>query len=453
MKFGTTQTSRIDSGSNRNNASRKLGSSFQNAHSTLAKISRRRISAACARVGALESGFTVEPCATINSVPFGLRSTLTILPQRTRRAQRSGSPNSLRDLWASVVNLWFVKFRTYKNTDLRVSEVGFGLWTISTGWWGNFTEGEAIALMHKAFDLGITLFDAADTYGNGLSEELIAKAFPNQRDEIVIATKVGYDFVHHGEARGRGQREIPQDSSPEAITRATEAALKRLKTDRIDLLQLHNIRMEQVSDDALWKTLEKLKAEGKVRYYGIALGPAIGWLYEGVNSICERDLTSVQHIYNMLEQHPWRAFHDAATDAGKNTMFLIRVTHSSGMLEGKYTSETKFPPTDHRSHRPRSWLLNGVKKVDQLRLLENAERTLGQAALQWLLADDRVASTLPNIYNEEQLVEFAKAPDTAPLTSDDMVKIEELYSANFGLEEEPPKFKGTMELPKETAAV
>jgi aryl-alcohol dehydrogenase-like predicted oxidoreductase len=352
-----------------------------------------------------------------------------------------------------VVNLWFVKFRTYKNTDLRVSEVGFGLWTISTGWWGNFTEGEAIALMHKAFDLGITLFDAADTYGNGLSEELIAKAFPNQRDEIVIATKVGYDFVHHGEARGRGQREIPQDFSPEAITRATDAALKRLKTDRIDLLQLHNIRMEQVYDDALWKTLEKLKSEGKIRYYGIALGPAIGWLYEAVNCIRERELTSVQHIYNMLEQHPGLAFHDLATEAGKDTMFLIRVTHSSGMLEGKYTSETKFPPTDHRSHRPRSWLLNGVKKVEQLRLLENAERTLGQAALQWLLADDRVASTLPNIYNEEQLVEFAKAPDTAPLTSDDMAKIEELYSANFGLEEEPPKFKGTMELPKETAAV
>jgi aryl-alcohol dehydrogenase-like predicted oxidoreductase len=346
-----------------------------------------------------------------------------------------------------------MRFRTYRNTDLKVSEVGFGLWTISTGWWGNFTEGEAIALMHQAFDLGVTLFDAADTYGNGLSEELITKAFPNQRDEIVIATKVGYDFVHYGEARGRGQREIPQDFSPEAITRATDAALKRLKTDGIDLLQLHNIRMEQVHDDVLWKTLEKLKSEGKVRYYGIALGPAIGWLYEGVNSICERELTSVQHIYNMLEQHPGRAFHDAATEAGKDTMFLIRVTHSSGMLEGKYTADTKFPPNDHRSHRPRSWLLNGVKKVEQLRFLENSERTLGQAALQWLLADDRVASTLPNIYNEEQLVEFAKAPDTAPLTSDEIAKIEDLYSGNFGIEEEPPKFKGTMELSKETATV
>src|SRR5437667_2614876 len=157
--------------------------------------------------------------------------------------------------------------------------------------------------------------------------------------------------------------------------------------------------MEQVYDDALWKTLDKLKSEGKVRYYGIALGPAIGWLYEGVNSIRERDLTSVQHIYNMLEQHPGRAFHDAATDAGKDTMFLIRVTHSSGMLEGKYTAETTFPPTDHRSHRPRSWLLNGIKKVEQLRCLENSERTLRQARLLWFVADNRHRSTLPNTAN------------------------------------------------------
>src|ERR1700719_3569315 len=154
----------------------------------------------------------------------------------------------------------------------------------------------------------------------------------------------------------------------------------------------------------------------------------------------------------MLEQHPGRAMHDAATEAGKDTMFLVRVTHSSGMLEGKYTAETTFPPTDHRSHRPRSWLLNGIKKIDKLRFLENSQRTLGQAALQWLLADDRVASTLPNIYNEEQLIEFAKAPETSPFTGDDMELIAELYVENFGIEEDPPKFKGTMEL-AETAAI
>ena len=146
---------------------------------------------------------------------------------------------------------------------------------------------------------------------------------------------------------------------------------------------------------------------------------------------------------------------NAAIEAGKDTMFLIRVTHSSGMLEGKYTAETTFPPTDHRSHRPRSWLLNGVKKIDRLRFLENTDRTLGQAALQWLLADERVASTLPNIYEEAQLVEFTKAPDCPALTSEELEKIAELYVDNFGVEREEPRFKGTMELPAaaEAAAV
>ena len=338
-----------------------------------------------------------------------------------------------------------MKYRTYRNTDLTVSEVGFGLWTVSTGWWGNFSEAEAIALMQKAFDCGVTLFDAADTYGNGLSEELIAKAFPDQRDQIVIATKVGYDFVHHGNER-RGQREIPQDFSPEAIRRATDAALGRLNTDRIDLLQLHNIRMEQVDDDQVWKTLEDLKQSGKIRYYGIALGPAIGWLYEGVRSVKERNLTSVQHIYNILEQYPGKEIQETASEEGKDTMFLIRVPHSSGMLEGHYTPDTQFPPNDHRNHRPRSWLLNGVKKVEQLRFLEEPGRTLGQAALQWLLRDPRIASTLPNIYDEKQLVEFASAPDTPALTDKEMDRIEALCTARFGIEEEPSKFKGTMVL-------
>jgi aryl-alcohol dehydrogenase-like predicted oxidoreductase len=338
-----------------------------------------------------------------------------------------------------------MNYRTYRNTDLRVSEVGFGMWTVSTGWWGSFTEQEAVKLLQKAFDLGITLFDAADTYGNGLSEELIAKAFSHQRDQIVIATKVGYDFVHHGNER-RGQREIPQDFSPEAIVRATEFALKRLKTNRIDLLQLHNIRMEQVADDAVWETLDKLRERGLIRYYGIALGPAIGWLYEGINCVKERSLTSVQHIYNLLEQHPGKAIQNAATQYGKETMFLIRVPHSSGMLEGHYTAETTFPPNDHRNHRPRAWLINGVRKVEQLRFLERANRTLGQAALLWLLKDPRIASTLPNIYDENQLTEFATISECPNLTDDEMERVEGLYTAKFGIEDDvPKKFKGTME--------
>lgn len=342
-----------------------------------------------------------------------------------------------------------MKYRTFRGSDVQVSEVGFGLWTVSTGWWGTYTDDQAVALMREALDLGITLFDAADTYGNGRSEELIAKAFAGRRDEIVIATKVGYDFVNHGEER-RGQREIPQNFSPAAVRQATEAALERLKTDRIDLLQLHNIRMEQVEDDAVWEVLEDLRAEGKVRHYGVALGPAVGWLAEGVLAVRRRNPGVLQHIHNLLEQHPGKAIQDAARAANADTMFLIRVPHSSGMLEGKYTADTVFPPNDHRNHRPRSWLLNGVKKVEQLRFLERSgERTLGQAAILWLLADDRVASVLPNIYDADQLREFAAASEKPPLSDEERARVQELVEANFGLEREEAKYKGTMELPVE----
>ena len=362
-----------------------------------------------------------------------------------------------------------MKYRTLRKTPLRVSEIGFGLWTISTGWWGNFTEGEAISLMHKAFDLGINLFDAADTYGNGLSEELLAKAFPTQRDEIVIATKVGYDFYTHGNER-RGQREIPQDFSPAFIRTAVEKGLQRLNTDRIDLLQLHNIHLEQVQDDILWETLAALQKEGKILHYGAAVGPAIGWMYESVDCIQRRNPIVFQHIYNMLEQYPGNQVHAATyaklpnpqatvedlpefkhgqmnIEPQLDTSFLIRVTHSSGMLEGHYTEETVFPPGDHRTHRPRSWLINGVKKIKTLQFLTGKEtgRTLGQAALLWLLAEQTVGSCLPNIYNEEQLKEFAAAPDLNPVTKEELDEIAALYANNFGITDEVNKFKGTME--------
>ena len=341
-----------------------------------------------------------------------------------------------------------MKFRALPGSNLKISEIGFGLWTLSTGWWGTFTDDEAVSLMRLGADLGITLFDAADTYGNGRSEELIAKAFTSvgERERSVIATKVGYDFINHGNER-RGQREIPQDFRPDSIRQATESALKRLQTDHIDVLQLHNIHLEQVMQDDLWEVLEALRAEGKILHNGVALGPAIGWLGEGGAAIEKRQPDVLQHIYNLLEQHPGKALHRIAEECEAKTKFFIRVPHSSGMLEGKYTAETVFPPNDHRNHRPRSWLLNGVKKIDQLRFLENENRTLGQASLQWLLHDPRVATVLPNIYNEEQLREFAATSETPILSHEEMLHVADLVAGNFGLEVEEGKFKGIMEWP------
>ncbi len=338
-----------------------------------------------------------------------------------------------------------MKYRTYPQSDVRVSEVGFGLWTTSTGWWGKKSDEEAVALLRSAYDLGITLFDAADTYGNGRSEEQLAKAFSDCRDRIVYATKFGYDFSGSAENR-RGQFELPQDFSPAFVRKALEASLRRLGTEYVDIYQMHNARMAQIDDDALWEVLEALKQEGKIRMYGVALGPAIGWLYEGVEAVRKRNVSSLQIIWNMLEQYPGDEQIEAARAIDAGTGYMIRVPHSSGMLEGHYTAETTFPKEDHRSHRPREWLINGVQKVEQLRFLEKPGRTLGQASILWLLNEPRVMTVLPNIYDREQLIEFATAPDAPVLTDEELQRVQTLYGGNFGIEEAPQAFKGTMSL-------
>ena len=336
-----------------------------------------------------------------------------------------------------------MKYRTYPNSNVTVSEVGFGLWTTSTGWWGDKSDDEAVEMLQTAHDLGITLFDAADTYGNGRSEEQLAKAFADRRERVVYATKFGYDFSNSAQTR-RGQSELPQNFSPAFVRAALEASLRRLRTDYIDIYQMHNARMAQIDDDALWELLESFKNEGKVRMYGIALGPAIGWLYEGVNAVRQRNVATLQIIWNVLEQYPGSEQIRAAHDAGSDTGYMIRVPHSSGLLEGHYTAETTFPKNDHRRHRPREWLINGIEKVAKLRFLERSNRTLGQAAILWLLAEPRVMTVLPNIYDRAQLAEFAAASEAPALCAEDLARIEALYKENFGIEEPPMDFKGTM---------
>lgn len=336
-----------------------------------------------------------------------------------------------------------MKYRTYPGTDISASEVGFGLWTLAAGWWGDFTDEEAIALMHRAFDLGITLFDSGDTYGNGRADELLGRAFAGRRDRVTITTKVGYDFYAHPDAR-RGQQEIPHNADPAYIRSAVEKSLRRMSTDVIDVVSYHNAHEEHVPDDAIWETLEQLRQEGKVRAWGGALGPSNGYLFEGLDLVRERGVRNLQLINNVLEPFPGQILTEAAEASGR-TGIQVRVTHSSGMLEGKYTEETQFAKNDHRRHRPRSWLLNGLKKIEALRFLhEGKDMTLGQAALKWLLASPAVMTTLPNIYNVEQLEEFAAASDKPDLTPEELAKVAELQRTNFGVHEEHMRYKGTM---------
>jgi aryl-alcohol dehydrogenase-like predicted oxidoreductase len=334
-----------------------------------------------------------------------------------------------------------MKFRTFPGTDLNVSEIGFGVWTVATNWWGEKTDEEAIAMLRRARELGINFFDTADTYANGRGETLLKEAFGENPEGLVYATKFGYDIYAPNAEERRGQQELPHRFDREFVRFACEQSLKRLGVDCIPLWQIHNARMNGVFEDEIWEILEELKAEGKIQHAGVALGPANGWVNEGIGFLKHRPVESMQIIYNMLEQWPGNSFYPLAKE--KNVGLLVRVPHSSGMLEGKYTADTVFPPNDHRRHRPRTWLLNGIEKLKSLEFLtEGRDVTLGQQAIKFILSEAIVTSVLPNIYDFDQLEEFAAASDKPDLSAEDLQKIAELTEINFGVPEEKMHVKG-----------
>jgi aryl-alcohol dehydrogenase-like predicted oxidoreductase len=321
--------------------------------------------------------------------------------------------------------------RRFGATDLETSAIGFGTWALGSDWWGPHEDpGRLVA---RALELGITFFDTADTYGQGLNEELIGTALERagaERDAVEISTKFGYAI--DAERGAHRESERPHDWSPAHARRALEASLRRLRTDYVDLYQLHNPRMDAVESDELFAELEALKSEGKIRHYGVALGPKIGWREEGLRALELRELTSLQTVYNLLEQQPGADFLEAAERRGAGV--IARVPTSSGLLEGHLTPDTTFEAPDHRRHRPREWLIDGLRKVEQLEFLKrDGQRTLTQAAMAFVLAQPAIACIVHTVTTEAELVEWAGTTDVPPLSDEELEAVDELYRADFGL--------------------
>jgi len=324
-----------------------------------------------------------------------------------------------------------VRSRRFGNTDLEASEIGFGTWALGSSWWGEVTEGDGERLLKAALELGITFFDTGDAYGRGANEELVGRVLAPHRDEVQLATKFGYDLGAGRQEHSEGER--PQRWDGPFVREALEASLRRLRTDRVDLYQLHNPRMDAIESDETFEALEELKAEGKIRHFGVALGPAIGWREEGLRAIETRDIASVQSVYNLLEQDPGRDLIDAAARHGAGVM--ARVPTSSGLLDDSLTLETTFPEGDHRRHRPREWLVEGLQKIERIRFLcdDGAARTMAQAALRFIL-DSGATTVIPTITSEAELVEYAGAANAPELSGGELAEVAELYARNFDVE-------------------
>jgi aryl-alcohol dehydrogenase-like predicted oxidoreductase len=323
--------------------------------------------------------------------------------------------------------------RSIGQSGVEISVVGFGGWVLGTGWYGRLSEEEGVRLVRSALDHGITFFDTANSYGeDGISETLLAGALEGvPRDHYVLGTKGGYDL---GGQRAHAHGERPQRWDGDFIRSSVEDSLRRLRTDVIDVYELHNPRLDAIESDDCFATLAALRDEGKLRAYGVALGPAIGWEEEGVRALRERRVDVVQTVFNMLEQHPGRRFLEEARAVGSSV--LARVPHASGALEGRVTRDTVFPAGDHRSFRNRQMLLDLLDKADTLRFLwEDGSRTVAQAALQYLIAQPGLAGVLPTMSEPAQVEEFSAAAGLPPLNAEQLRRVAELEVRNFGVED------------------
>lgn len=324
-------------------------------------------------------------------------------------------------------------YRTIPGTDLKVSLLGFGNFTFGVNWWTDADDAAAIRVQNAAYDLGVNFYDTAPAYGNWRAEKLMKETIRYAgRDNIVLSTKFGYDLLSDpGEAGSH--RERRQDFSPAAIRKELERSLQLMDVDCIDLYQAHNIKHKHYTPE-LFATLEALKKEGKIREWGIALGPAIGWREEGWEALAKHDAAVVQTVYNMYEQELGREFGEICV-ARQRGGIIARVPTNSGMLDDEFKSpDHVFPPNDHRKFRDKNWMIYGLKKNDMVRPLAHAlGLNLRQFAMRWLGGQPGMVSIEPNILTIEDVKDYAKGCDGTPLPADVLQQLDAWYRSEFGL--------------------
>ena len=324
---------------------------------------------------------------------------------------------------------------TIPGTDLSVSLLGFGNFVFGTNWWGEFTDEQAVRMQNQAYDLGVTFFDTAPAYGNGRAESLLAPTIEYAgRDNVTISTKFGYNLVADPGKPG-SHRERKQDYSPEFLRYDLEQSLKRLGVDCIDLWQAHNIKLAHFTDE-LFDTLDALQREGKIRYWGAALGPAIGWREEGHKALAEHDAATVQTVFNLYEQDPGRELCELARRQQRGGI-IARVPTNSGILDEEFSDPNHvFPEHDHRKFRDREWLVYGLKKNEMIRpMAQRLGLSIRQFATKWLASQPNLVSIEPNLLSIEDVREFAAACEGDALPGEVLDELAALYERDFDLGE------------------
>jgi len=320
-----------------------------------------------------------------------------------------------------------MRSRDFGRTGRKVSEIGFGAWAIGASW-GHVDEADALAALHAALDAGVTFIDTADVYGDGRSEQLIARVLKERGgDRPFVATKTG--------------RRLPKQEvagySLETMSGFIDRSLKNLQVDTLDLVQLHCPPTDLYYHPEVFGALDRLVEQGKIRHYGVS----VERVEEALKALEYPGVQSIQIIFNIFRQRPAERLFPLAQE--KRVAIIARVPLASGLLSGKFRPDTTFEATDHRQFNRHGEAFDvgetfsgvpydkGLEAVERIRPLVGGDTTMAKFALRWILMFDAVTVAIPGARNAAQAQSNAEAAALPPLPPATMAELRAIYDQDI----------------------
>jgi aryl-alcohol dehydrogenase-like predicted oxidoreductase len=316
-----------------------------------------------------------------------------------------------------------MKYRTLGRTGLRCSEIGLGTWAFASQVYGAVAEADAINAIRAALETGINFFDTAPLYGtpqrDGVAEEILGKGLGKDRDQVIISSKFG---------RNSSEGNTPNFHAKRA-RQSVEDSLKRLRTDRLDVLFFHSpFSAEEIHDD-VWEALDKLKGEGKIRFVGHSISMFQNTQQMARNWATERKIDVIQVVYSLLNREATNLIHDLGNE---KIGIVARESLANGFLSGVIAKDTQFPPDHLNARYSRGEISERVEQVQRLGFLVRDDiKNMPQAAMRWVLDNPHVSLVLSGAKNRQEILECAAAAEAKPYSSAELQKAEALHSKDF----------------------
>lgn len=316
-----------------------------------------------------------------------------------------------------------MNYRTLGRTGLRCSEVGLGTWAFASQVYGAVTEADALKAIRAALEAGINFFDTAPLYGtpqrDGVAEEILGKGLGKDREAVIISSKFGRNSSEGNTPNFHAQR----------ARESVEASLRRLHTDRIDVLFFHSPFSAAEIHDDVWEALDKLKNEGKIRFVGHSIS-----LFQNTQEMArqwaaERKIDVIQVVYSLLNRETTELIRDLGA---ANIGIVARESLANGFLSGAITRDTQFPPDHLNSRYSRAEIAERVEQVQRLSFLVRGKiKSVPQAAMRWVLDNPGVSLVLSGAKNQQEILECAAAAKAKPYSAAELQKAEAVHYQDF----------------------